>query len=106
MLLETAPFVLAGAIAVRAPWRWSGRVAANLGCGCGAGPSARSLPAAVAAWFVFGPVVAAARLAGALLMERALRKRQCAHDASSVLTQLGGIWPLAIGGAILVPLFP
>ena len=106
MLLESAPFVLAGAIAVRVPWRWSGRAAAYLGCGCGAGPSARSLPAAVAAWITFGPLIAMARLAGAILMECALRKRDCAHAASSVLTQLGGIWPLAIGGAILVPLFP
>jgi hypothetical protein len=106
MLLESAPFVLAGAIAVRVPWRWSGRAAAYLGCGCGAGPSARSLPAAAAAWITFGPLVAIARLAGAILMECALRKRDCAHAGSSVLTQLGGIWPLAIAGAILVPLFP
>lgn len=106
MLLESAPFVLAGAIAVRVPWRWSGRLAAYLGCGCGTGPSARSLPAAAAAWFAFGPIVAASRLAGAFLMERALRKRLCAHDPSSVLTQLRGIWPLALGGAILVPVFP
>ncbi|HET9394113.1 MAG TPA: hypothetical protein VFO29_11420 [Candidatus Rubrimentiphilum sp.] len=106
MLLESAPFVLAGAIAVRLPWRWSGRLTAYLGCGCGAGPSARSLPAAAAAWLVFGPFVAAARLGGALLMECALRKRDCAHGASSVLAQFGGIWPLAIAGAILVPLFP
>src|SRR5213082_3582324 len=67
MLLESAPFVLAGAIVLRAPWRWSGRAAAYLGCGCGTGPSARSLPAAAAAWITFGPLVAAARLAGAIL---------------------------------------
>ena len=106
MLLESAPFILAGAIALRAPRRWSGHIAAYLGCGCGAGPSARSLPAAAAAWITFGPLVAAARLAGAILIECALRKRDCTHARSSVLAQLGGIWPLAIGGAILVPLFP
>ena len=106
MLLESAPFVLAGAIALRAPWHWSGRIAAYLGCGCGAGPSARSLPAAAAAWIAFGPLVAAARLAGAILIESALRKRVCAHASSSALAQLRGIWPLAIAGAILVPLFP
>src|SRR5438552_1263272 len=106
MLLESAPFILAGAIVFRVPWRWSGRAAAYLGCGCGTGPSARSLPAAAAAWITFGPLVAAARLAGAILVECALRKRVCAHAGGSVLTQLRGIWPLAIAGAILVPLFP
>src|SRR6202035_1826558 len=106
MLLESAPFVLAGAIAWRAPWHWNGRIAAYLGCGCGAGPSARSLPAAAAAWIAFGPAVAATRLAGAILIECALRKRICAHAGGSVLTQLCGIWPLAIGGAILAPFFP
>src|SRR5579864_4282896 len=106
MLLESAPFVLAGAIVLRAPWRWSGRAAAYLGCGCGTGPSARSLPAAAAAWITFGPLVAAARLAGAILVECVLRRRVCAHASGSALAQLGGIWPLAIAGAILVPLFP
>lgn len=106
MLLESVPFVLAGTIALRVPWRWSGRIAAYLGCGCGAGPSARSLPAAAAAWMTFGPLVAAARLAGAILVEHALRKRNCGHAGDSVLTQFAGIGPLAIAGAFLVPLLP
>jgi hypothetical protein len=106
MLLESAPFILAGAIALRAPWRWSRHIAAYLGCGCGAGPSARSLPAAAAAWMTFGPLIAATRLGSAILIERVLRRRDCAHAGSSVLAQLAGIVPLAIAGAILVPFYP
>jgi len=59
-LFEAAPFLLAGIIAGRL-LRHSNAVA-YLGCGCTAGPSARSLPAAAATWLLFGPLVAAARL--------------------------------------------
>ncbi|HKU81935.1 MAG TPA: hypothetical protein VJP76_07180, partial [Candidatus Tumulicola sp.] len=59
-LLEAVPFLLAGAALQHLTGR--PRLAPFLGCGCEPGPSARSLPGAVAVGLVFGPAVAAARL--------------------------------------------
>ena len=74
-----------------------------LGCGCGAGPSARSLPAAAAACLVFGPIVAGARLAAAIAIDRTFpRAVSCAHDDDSILGQLAAIMPLAVTGALAV----
>ncbi len=71
-----------------------------LGCGCGAGPSARSLPAAAATCLVFGPLVAVARLAAATLVARlAPRAAACGVRDASVLTQLCAIAPFGVLGA-------
>ncbi|MFZ0683364.1 MAG: hypothetical protein WAM84_10855, partial [Candidatus Cybelea sp.] len=67
-LFEAAPFLLAGIIAGRL-LRHSNAMA-YLGCGCTAGPSARSLPAAAATWLLFGPLVAAARFGAAVVAAR------------------------------------
>jgi hypothetical protein len=85
-LLEATPFLLAG----RALARWAAsrpEAIAYLGCGCGSGPSARSIPAAVATWLVFGPAVAIARFAAAIAISRlVLAHKQtatlCAHRSS------------------------
>lgn len=79
-LFEGTPFILAGA-AAQALWpRWGARMVPYLGCGCGPGPSARSLPAAAATWLVFGPVVAGARFGAALLTARfSPRSHACSH---------------------------
>jgi len=106
VLLESAPFILAGAIAVRISARFGRRAVPYLGCGCGTGPSARSLPAFAAAWIVFGPFVAAARLGAAIVVERFIPKRACAPEHDSMLADLAAIVPFALGAAALAPLLP
>lgn len=105
-LFESAPFILAAAVLLRLPLRRGALLVPYLGCGCGAGPSARSLPAAAAACVVFGPLVAGARLAAALAMDRVRRGAACgAHDAS-FLAQLALLLPLAAFAAAVSLLAP
>ncbi len=106
ILLESVPFILAGAICAKIPVRFGRRIVPYLGCGCGAGPSARSLPAFAAAWIVFGPLVAAARLGGAIAIAKLTRKSSCERHDDSVLGAVRAIVPFAIGGAALLPLLP
>lgn len=106
ILLESMPFILAGTICARMPVRLSRRIVPYLGCGCGAGPSARSLPAFAAAWIVFGPLVAAARLCAAIAVERLSRKPGCESHEESLLGEIGSIVPFALAGAALLPLLP
>ena len=99
-LFESTPFILAG-LALGAVARGNGPVAL-LGCGCGSGPSARSLPAAVATGIVFGPLVAAARFSAAWLASRLLRgaaSAVCSH-ATSKLYDLRALLPAAIGAGV------
>jgi hypothetical protein len=106
-LFESAPFVLAALVLTRTPARWSARIDGYLGCGCGAGPSARSLPAAAAACLVFGPLVAGARLAAAIAVERLLtRKRECTHARGSLLSELHLVLTPSIAGAFAVLFLP
>ncbi|MGC9990939.1 MAG: hypothetical protein ABSD52_00910 [Candidatus Cybelea sp.] len=96
-LFEAAPFLLAGIVAAR--FLRHPHAVAYLGCGCAAGPSARSLPAAAATWLLFGPLVAVARFAAALLVARLFRceRRQlgCAR-ASNWLGQFATLLPSAL----------
>ena len=99
-LFESTPFILAG-LALGAAVRGN-RLSALLGCGCGMGPSARSLPAAVATGIVFGPLVAAARFTAAWLSSRLLRgpaSAVCSH-ATSPLDDLRALLPAAIGAGV------
>jgi hypothetical protein len=89
-LFEATPFVLAGIVAARVlrlP-----HAGAFLGCGCAAGPSARSLPAAAATWLVFGPTVAATRFAAASLVAATMHRNRkpsgCASRSSSLIEEL------------------
>jgi len=109
-LFESAPFILAAALLTGAFLRWDARIGAYLGCGCGVGPSARSLPAAAATCLVFGPIVAGARLAGALLIARifaAQRRPACSGKQLAPLEDLRLIVPVALlsaAGSMLLPL--
>jgi hypothetical protein len=97
-LVEAIPFVFAG-VALACVLRRGGSIVAHLGCGCGGGPSACSLPAAAATWLMFGPLVAAARYCAALLVARALRLRSGAahHDERPhPLAELGAVLPAAL----------
>ncbi|HET7813782.1 MAG TPA: hypothetical protein VFL13_05365 [Candidatus Baltobacteraceae bacterium] len=101
-LLECVPFALAAAVlSHRLPPRVS-RMVPYLGCGCGTGPSARSIPGALATALLFGPVAALLRLAGAAAAGRALKPRGVCepHDDAPLLT-LFALLP-ACGGAALV----
>jgi hypothetical protein len=80
-------------------FRRGGSVVAHLGCGCGGGPSARSLPAAAATYLIFGPLVAAARYAAALIVARVLRSRAEAphdHERPHPLAELSAVLPAAL----------
>ncbi|MBV8531967.1 MAG: hypothetical protein JO104_11670 [Candidatus Eremiobacteraeota bacterium] len=70
ILFEAAPFLLASVALARLLQRRD--ILEYFGCGCGSGPSARSVPAAIAAWLVFGAPVAIARYLAALLATRTL----------------------------------
>ncbi len=80
VLLESTPFLIASLwvgemFNARCDW------VALLGCGCGTGPSARSLPATAAAWFVFGPLVAMARLGAAMALGIVLYRARGARNS-------------------------
>jgi hypothetical protein len=64
-LFEGTPFILAATVLGAGLTRRLHWAIPFLGCGCGEGPAARSLPAAVATWLAFGPAVALARAAAA-----------------------------------------
>lgn len=104
-LFESAPFILA-AVAL-AQLRRNARIDAYLGCGCGVGPSARSLPAAAATCLLFGPLVAGARLAAAIAVARLQHShRECTSHGISLLSELRLIAPIALlgaGAALLLP---
>lgn len=108
-LFESVPFILAAAVFTQMPLRWNARIVAYLGCGCGVGPSARSLPAAAATCLVFGPLVAGARLVAAYSIDRFRdRARTCDHDrnADSMLSELWLVAPIALlgaGAALVLP---
>ncbi len=94
-LFEATPFLVAGAAVarlLRAP-----HAAAYFGCGCTAGPSARSLPATAATWLVFGPLIAAARLGAAIVVARLLHKsRPACSQAPDPLGELRVLLPAAL----------
>ena len=96
-LFESAPFLFAGLVAVRLLGKHR-RIVDFVGCGCGSGPSARSLPAAAATWLLFGPLVAAARFGAALLCARLLRPRTACttHAQTQPLAELAALLPSSL----------
>lgn len=104
-LFEATALILAGtllqALLARVPRLRGVRMLPFLGCGCGTDTSARSLPAAAATVITFGPGVALARLAAALLVSR-LRHRDRHEAPPSLLDQLRSLVPaVLLGGFIL-----
>src|SRR5579875_2916561 len=104
-LFEASPFLFAGALV----WRLIGRrcsIVEHLGCGCGNGPSARSLPAAAATWLAFGPVVALARYVAATIAARLLRPREnVAFDHPQPLDEIAAVLPTAVVAGAVTQLF-
>ncbi|HEV2261369.1 MAG TPA: hypothetical protein VGR69_03655 [Candidatus Rubrimentiphilum sp.] len=106
MLLESVPFILAGAFCARILAR-SSHVTAYLGCGCGSGPAARSFPAALAAWFIFGPWIALGRFGLAAIVDAAaFRKRSRAHHEQQPATLMHELVFPALASATCVPMLP
>ncbi len=108
-LVEATPFVFAG-VALGCALRRGGAVVAHLGCGCAGGPSARSLPAAAATWLLFGPLVAVARYAAALLVARVMRRvgREGGgyhEQRMHALAEIGAVLPAALIGGVCAQLF-
>lgn len=107
-LLEATPFLFAGAALQRVVG--SRALAPFLGCGCEPGPSARSLPAAIAACLVFGPAVAAARLAAGIFVGRRAGRTAgtsdgCRHRAAGPLAGLTGLIPSAATAGVFAHAF-
>jgi DUF1980 C-terminal domain len=104
-LFESVPFLFAGLVAARLLGKYRHAVD-FVGCGCGSGPSARSLPAGAATWLLFGPLVAAARFAAALLCARLLHaRRSCANHLPALhpLAELAALLPSSLlAGAAFV----
>lgn len=102
-LLEATPWILGG-IALSTVVR-NRRITAYLGCGCGRGPSARSVPAAAATCLIFGPVVAVARFAAAVAAARLFSRSTAAHDHTrsiDLLDELYALLPTAtIAGVVM-----
>ncbi|HEY1977172.1 MAG TPA: hypothetical protein VGG89_11525 [Candidatus Baltobacteraceae bacterium] len=101
IVVEALPFVLAGVLAERVVGRRNAFVA-YAGCGCVAGPSARSLPAAALAWLAFGPLVALARVAAATIVDRVRRvpATTCCMHPSDLINELERLVPFAVAAAI------
>ncbi|MGA8576382.1 MAG: hypothetical protein WB609_11965, partial [Candidatus Cybelea sp.] len=98
-LFEATPFLFAGALLSHLLRRRCALLE-HLGCGCGSGPSARSLPAAAATWIAFGPLVAVERYLAALLvaqiLHRALPREQERQSVAHPLRELAAVLPAAL----------
>jgi hypothetical protein len=100
-LVEATPFLFAS-MALSLFLKRARYVADYLGCGCGAGPSARSLPAAAATWLAFGPYVALARFGAACIAGRVVSRsgKHCGaeHGVRTLpaLDQLAAVLPAAV----------
>lgn len=105
-LLESVPFILAAALLSQLSFLRVSRLAPYLGCGCGTGPSARSLPAAVALALTFGPAAAALRFLAACIAGRTLRAPHRCADLPSVAGQIFALLPAAATAAFALPLMP
>ena len=102
VLFECLPYVVATAVLVRLGGGWSHRLAAYAGCGCSGGPAARSIPAAIATAALFGPTVALARFAAAVLFERVRPSRHEHAPGGTPLDDLAGLAPAAAVAAALL----
>jgi hypothetical protein len=103
-LIEATPFLLLGVLLARIP-TLSGLIA-YLGCGCARGPSARSIPAAIAAGLLFGPVVALARLIAATASARLVRPEHGEPREPNLVDELQALLPAAIIAALVLTILP
>lgn len=114
-LFEGAPFILAAAVLRRVAAGRLSWLTSLLGCGCGGGPAARSLPAAAATLLAFGPWIALARLAAAIAIGRFLERQPqhgtCPDDAldggpDSPLGELAALVPYGFAAGAIAHALP
>lgn len=108
-LFESTPFLVGGMLIAYRLRRFRHAVA-YLGCGCGAGPTARSLPAAAATAMLFGPWVAILRFGAAVAVSRLIRETtaRCpaaATEYPNLLAELGAVLPAALLAGLAMQLF-
>lgn len=100
-LYEAVPFLALTAVLSRIVPAWA---VAFAGCGCTLGPSARSVPAAVALALSFGPVVALSRVAAAVAVAAGAQRLRsvdaCGHVAPPV-AELAALVPAALAAGAL-----
>ena len=102
VLFETLPYAAAAAMLAPILGRFAPGVVGYAGCGCGAGPGARSIPATVACAAVFGPYVAFTRWIAAIAVSFAGRGRAHAgHGRAPVLDDLAQLAPAALFSGVL-----
>jgi hypothetical protein len=107
VLLESLPYIAAGTALSQIVGRYAHALVAYAGCGCGAGPNARSIPAAIATAALFGTPVAVARVFFATVVARARPHHEHAHG--DVFGELINLAPAALLAAVamqLVPMLP
>jgi hypothetical protein len=100
-LYEAVPFLTLTALLSRTVPAWA---VAFAGCGCTLGPSARSVPAAVALALSFGPGVALARLAASIMVAAGVKRLRpadaCGHVAQPA-SELAALVPAALAAGAL-----
>ncbi len=105
VLLESLPYLAVAALCSPLAGRYTHALVAYAGCGCATGPSARSIPAAVATAAIFGLPVAIARVAAATAMSRFVRGHD--HDARiDVLGEVASLIPAALLSASIMLMLP
>lgn len=105
VLLESLPYLAVAALCSPLIRRYARALVAYAGCGCATGPSARSIPAAVATAAIFGVPAALGRVAAASVMSRFVRAHD--HDARvDVLGEIVSLIPAALLSAAIMLMLP
>jgi hypothetical protein len=107
VLLESLPYLAIATALTPLAARYAHALVAFAGCGCGRGPSARSIPAAIATAAIFGAPVALTRVVLASLVARIRPSGDCGHG--DVLGELQHLVPAALLSALVmlnVPALP
>jgi hypothetical protein len=106
VLLECLPYLAATALL----WGILGtrlrHAMAFAGCGCTRGPSARSIPGAVAVALLFGPLAALIRVTVASIVAHFLRRSNAHDHGFSALSELAALAPAAGAASLLAAMLP
>jgi hypothetical protein len=105
VLLESLPYLAAGALLAPLFGRHARHLVALAGCGCGDAPGALSLPAAFATALLFGPWVAIVRFAAGALLHIRSRGESHTHPMS-LAEELHRLAPSAALCAVVVTFLP
>ena len=100
VVLESLPYLAVATALSPLVGRYAHTLVAYAGCGCGAGPSARSIPAAIATAALFGAPIALARIALASLVAH----MRPAHDHArgNLLGEVMHVVPAAVLAATMM----